>query len=131
MITINLAQKETPTAVELSYQTRGTQKTLHITADSIVVSINGEKQNFQTTPAQWKAITLELKKLNLKSIANLKRPTTKAFYDGAFAAQLKVITSLKTYESTGFDSGTPPKALVKLIKSMTATLAGGKSKNEF
>jgi type IV secretory pathway TrbD component len=129
---INSFQKETVNSVELSYQTRGTQKNLLITPDRTVVIINGEEvQSFKTTVAQWKKVALALDKVKLNGISTLKRPTYKSLHDGAFITKVKVATFVKEYESSTFDHTAPPIQLVELIKMMKLTLANGDYKAEF
>jgi hypothetical protein len=121
---MNISQKETVTSVELSYQTRGMRKFLHITSDSIVVTINEETHNYKTTPAQWNKIVKSLEKVKLAGISSLKRPSKRAAFDGAMNAELIVNTSKKKYQSSNFDHNQPNIVLVKTIKEMKLTLAG-------
>lgn len=132
LLGINSSQKETVNSVELSYQTRGTQKNLLITPDRTVVIINGEEvQSIKTTSAQWKKIAFALGKVNLVGISTLKRPTQKSLHDGAYITKVKVATFVKEYESSSFDHSAPPIQLVELIKTMKSTLANGDYKTEF
>lgn len=131
MFGINSLHKETIKSVEVSYQTRGTQKFLHITSDSIEVKINGKINHYKTTTLQWKKILKTFEKVKLSGIAKLKRPSTKSFYDGALMAQLKVITNFKTYESVNFDHDVPPTTLIKPINTMKSTLIGTENKGDF
>jgi hypothetical protein len=131
IFTMNPAPKETLKSVELSYITRGSNRNLKISTDSIVVSINDEKRSYKTSAAQWKKIKNSLKKVNLSGISSLKRPSTKSYSDGAMAAQLSVETSLKKYESTNFDDNNPPAKLVDFINMMKATLKSVNSEIDF
>jgi hypothetical protein len=129
MLSMNISQKETINSVELSYQTRGMRKFLHITPDSVVVTINDDVHNYKTTPAQWKKIVKTLEKVNLAGISTLKRPSKRAAFDGAMAAQLVVKTSKKTFESSNFDHNQPNIVLVKTIDAMKLTLAWTEQKD--
>lgn len=120
---MNPVPKETVKSVQLSYITRGSNRHLMISCDSIVVNINEDRHSYKTTAAQWRKIKIALKKVNLKGISSLKRPSTKSFSDGAMAAQLSVVTSLKKYESSNFDDSKPPLKLVGLIEMMKTTLS--------
>lgn len=113
---------ETIESVELSYQTRGMQKFLRVTPDSVEVTINGKTANYKTTKAQWQKIIKTFDKVKLSGISKLKRPSTKSFYDGALMGNLKITTNLKEYTSIGFDHDLPPTALVKTINAMKATV---------
>lgn len=131
MLGTHISHKETIKSVELSYQTRGTQKFLHITSDSIEVKINGKISHYKTTNIQWKKIIKTFEKVKLSGIAKLKRPSTKSFYDDAFISQLKVVTNLKEYESVNFDHDVPPTTLLKPINAMKSTLIGSEDKGNF
>jgi hypothetical protein len=128
---MNPVPKETVKSVELSYITRGSNRNLMISSDSIIVNINDERHSYKTTTMQWKKIVIALKKVNLKGISALKRPSTKSFSDGAMAAQLNVETSLKKYESSNFDDNKPHVKLVGLIDTMKAVLKSVNSEIDF
>lgn len=128
---MNPLPKETVKSVELSYITRGSNRNLMISHDSIVVSINDVRHSYKTTPAQWRKITTALKKIHLKEISTLKRPSTKSFSDGAMAAQLIIVTSLKKYESSNFDDSKPPLKLVGVIDIMKTILTSVNSEINF
>jgi aspartate carbamoyltransferase regulatory subunit len=129
MVSMSISQKETIKSVDLTYQTRGMRKFLHITPDSIVVTINEETHQYKTTPAQWEKIINALEKVNLAGISSLKRPSKRAAFDGAMAAQLVVLTSKKKYESSGFDHNKPNIVLVKTIDYMKLTLSKTEQKD--
>jgi hypothetical protein len=128
---MNPVPKETVKSVELSYITRGSNRNLMISSDSIIVSINEERHSYKTTAMQWKKIIIALKKVNLKGISTLKRPSTKSFSDGAMAAQLNVETSVKKYESSNFDDNKPPLKLVGIIDTMKSVLKNVNSEIDF
>ena len=128
---MNPVPKETVKSVELSYITRGSNRNLMISSDSIIVSINEERHSYKTTAVQWKKIIIALKKVNLKGISTLKRPSTKSFSDGAMAAQLSVETSVKKYESSNFDDNKPPLKLAGIIDTMKSVLKNVNSEIDF
>ncbi|MEA5460697.1 hypothetical protein VB796_16690 [Arcicella sp. LKC2W] len=128
---MNLTEKEALNSVDLSYQTRGMQKNLHITSEKVSVTINGEITNYKIKPAQWNKIVLATQKVSLKDISTLKRPSSKSYSDAAFEAVLKVNTSSQEYESISFDHHTPPTELSLLIKTMKATLLEKKQRIDF
>ena len=119
---MNPSPKETIKSVELSYITRGSNRNLMISSDSIILNINENRHSYKTTATQWKKIKDCLKKVNLSGISSLKRPSTKSYSDGAMAAQLSVQTSLKKYESSNFDDSNPHLKLVNLINTMKTVL---------
>jgi hypothetical protein len=127
----NFAPRENLKVVELSYITRGSNRNLMISSDSIIVSINEERHSYKTTSTQWKKIKTALKKINLSGISGLKRPSTKSYSDGAMAAQLVVVTSVKKYESVNFDHNNPPAKLVDFINVMKGSLKSVNSEIDF
>lgn len=131
MLGTNFSDTETFKSVELWYQTRGTQKHLQFTADSIFVKINGKTANYKTSSPQWKMILKPLRNVKLSSISTLKRPRTKSYYDSAMITQLKVITNAKAYESVNFDHDIPPTILVKTINAIKLTLSKTENKRDF
>ena len=131
MLGADSPQQETIQSVELSYQTRGTQKFLHITSESIEVRINGKITHYETTENQWQKILKTFQKVKLSQVAKLKRPSKKSFYDGALISQVKAVTNLKEYESANFDHDAPPTALIKPINAMKLTLIGTDNKSDF
>lgn len=128
---MNPVPKETVKSVELSYSTRGSYRNLLITPDSIKVSINDEQHSYKIKNTEWKKIYLALRKVSLKGISTLKRPTTKSFSDGAMAAQLSVVTSVKAYQSSNFDDNKPHLKLVGLIDTMKSVLKNVNSEIDF
>jgi hypothetical protein len=122
MLGTDSSHTETIKSVELSYQTRGMQKFLLISPDSIEVRINDKISHYKTSKTQWLKIIKTFDKIKLSGISKLKRPSTKSFYDGALMGNLKVTTNLKEYNSVGFDHDMPPTALVKTIDVMKSTV---------
>lgn len=69
--------------------------------------------------SDWKKIIDAFQEINLDNIPNLKSPTQKRFYDGAAIANIKIIYKGNTYETNGFDHGTPPAEIEKLVNRVT------------
>jgi len=70
--------------------------------------------------ADWKAVVKSFKTIELDSLAKLKAPTEKRFYDGAAIASLKITYKDKAYETKAFDHGFPPKEIEKLVNKITS-----------
>ena len=64
----------------------------------------------------WKALILELYKVDLENLSNLKAPTEKRFYDGAAIANLKITYKGKIYQSSDFDHGFPPMQIKRVVE---------------
>ena len=56
-----------------------------------------------------------IKKINLKTINQLKAPSNNYQFDGAMYATVAVVLNGKTYTSAGFDDDNPPKELTPLV----------------
>ena len=70
--------------------------------------------------ADWNDLVSCFKKVKLDSLAKLKAPTEKRFYDGAAIANLKITYKDTTYESASFDHGFPPKEIKKFVNRITS-----------
>ncbi len=105
-------------SVELTLSTRGTTKTLTVSATRAVVDINGTKQSQKTDPAQWKKLLAQFNALELSTLPNLKAPTDRSAVDAAYSATLRVTTPQGSYETASFDHPNPPKQLVALIRTL-------------
>jgi hypothetical protein len=87
----------------------------------VVISKNYIKCNedrTEITTAQWKALTILVQEINLKSINSLEAPTNDRFRDAAMAAELKIVYDTNIYVSSQFDHGNPPKELSNLVKEI-------------
>lgn len=60
-------------------------------------------------------IMLLVKDIKLETMSTLKAPTDARTYDGAAHGNITITTNGKEYVGPGFDAGTPPKELVKII----------------
>ena len=56
-----------------------------------------------------------IKKINLKTINQLKAPSNNYQFDGAMYTTVAVVLNGKTYTSSGFDDDNPPKELPPLV----------------
>ncbi|WP_255373707.1 hypothetical protein [[Flexibacter] sp. ATCC 35103] len=112
----------TATQMEYSAVSRGFYKKI-IVQNKTVSVINGkntEPIESKIDDAKWKQIVAEFEKIDLESIKTLKAPTEKRFYDGAAIANLKITKNQQTYETLGFDNGTPPKEIEKLVNLLVS-----------
>lgn len=60
-------------------------------------------------------IMLLIKGIKLETMSTLKAPTNARAYDGAAHGNITITTNGKEYVGPGFDAGTPPKELVKIV----------------
>ena len=113
------AQDMQNTVIEYTANTRGFYQ--NITIKDQLVSVSKDRNNndkaisTKISDADWTALINDFKELKLETLKDLKAPTEKRFYDGAAIANLKITYKDKSYETTSFDHGFPPKEIKKLV----------------
>ena len=105
------------TQIEYSAQSRGYYKSIVVENKSVSVTKerNGETVKSDIDEVKWNKIVDAFSKVNLEGLSSLKAPTDKRTYDGAAIGNLKIVKDGKTYETSGFDNGFPPKEIEKLV----------------
>jgi hypothetical protein len=98
-------------AIKLTAQTRGTNKNITFTQNSIVSSVNGTEIKSEITLNEWKNISDQANLIDLSKMSTYKSLTTERFSDRALASKIIITSQGKTYESSSFDEGIPPKEL--------------------
>lgn len=113
-------QSEANITFDYSAISRGTYYKFIITHKTISVQrdLNSEAILKPCSKAEWSKLMSAMKTIDLKNISELKAPTQTRFYDGAAAAQLKVIFKDTTFETQSFDHGTPPKAIEAFVNDI-------------
>ena len=118
------AQDIQSAVIEYTANTRGFYQKITVKNQMVTVSKdrNGTDKPVATkiSNADWKELVSCLKTVELDSLAKLKAPTQKRFYDGAAIANVKITFKDKTYESASFDHGFPPKEIKKFVNKITA-----------
>jgi len=97
--------------IEYSAMSRGIFKEIKIKKDSISVqkSRNAKPEIQPCNEELWGEIIGKIEHIDLESLENLEAPTGKRLYDGAAHATLKISVDGKTYSTSSFDHGFPPK----------------------
>ena len=110
--------------LEYTANTRGFYQKITIQDQTISVSKdrNGNVKPVTTKISEkdWNELIGYFEAINLDSLASLKAPTEKRFYDGAAIADLKVTYKDKTYQTEAFDHGYPPEAIKKLVDKINS-----------
>jgi hypothetical protein len=118
------AQDIQSAVIEYTANTRGFYQKITVKDQMVTVSKdrdgNDKPVSVKISDADWNELVNCFKKVKLDSLAKLKAPTEKRFYDGAAIADLKITFKDKTYESTSFDHGFPPKEIKKFVNRITA-----------
>ncbi len=118
------AQDMENTIIEYTANTRGFYQ--KITVKNQIVTVSKDRNgNDQATPkkineADWKEIVTYFDKLEIEQLAKFKAPSEKRFHDGAAIANLKVTYKGKTYETTDFDHGFPPKEIQQFVAKINS-----------
>lgn len=110
--------------VEYEASSRGYFSKITLSGNTVTVSNdrnNVEKPQILTVSAtDLSTLTTLLNNLKPESLANLKGPTEKRFYDGAAHANLKITKDGTSFETQGFDAGFPPKEIEKLVNILVS-----------
>lgn len=107
--------------------TRGYQKEVNITKDSVHTLIQGRDGNQSYSrhlaKGEWDTLVGHLKKIELKDIPGLKSPTDRRAYDGARISSLEVHTGAGETIIHSFDNEEPNAALAPLMQDVLKTEA--------
>ncbi len=122
--TCNSEQKQDleTAVIEYSANTRGFYQKIVIQNQMITVS--RERKNadnpkaVKLSDADWKSLISEFQNINLEALPNLKAPTEKRFYDGAPIGELVVTYKGNTFQTSGFDHGTPPVEIETFVNKI-------------
>ena len=110
--------------IEYVANTRGFYQKITVKNQMVIIS-KDRSGNDKPVPtkiydADWKELVGYFQTVKLDSLAKLKAPTEKRFYDGAAIAHLKITYKDKIYETTSFDHGFPPKEIKKFVDKITS-----------
>jgi hypothetical protein len=118
------AQDIQSAVIEYTANTRGFYQKITVKDQMVTVSKdrdgNDKPVATKISDADWNELVGCFKKVKLDSLAKLKAPTEKRFYDGAPIANLKITYKDKAYESASFDDGFPPKEIKKFVNKITS-----------
>lgn len=110
--------------VEYKAYSRGFYQSITIQNQMIQVSKDRSKKDKSAATTiiakEWEELVVCFKKIELDSLPKLKAPTEKRFYDGASIATFKITFKDKTYETTSFDHGYPPKEIEKFVNKINS-----------
>ncbi|MDI5896448.1 hypothetical protein [Flavobacterium yafengii] len=118
------AQEISNAVIEYEANTRGFYQKITVKNQMVTVSKDRDG-NDKPTPtkisdADWKELVDCFEIMELDSLSKLKAPSEKRFHDGAAIANLKITFKDKTYETTSFDHGFPPKEIKKFVNKINS-----------
>jgi len=120
----SLQKKNKIEKIEVTEQTRGTNRIMTFTPGSKSISVNGNVSNSKLSDEDWESIINQVQFIDLDKIASLKAPSEGRFTDRALSSAVSITVNGKVYESSTFDSGVPPKELENLYQLLVkGTLA--------
>lgn len=111
-------RKEIINKIELTEQTRGTNRLITFNENTLGVNLNGNNKTSPFTSSEWKTITQEALLIDLEKISTYESPTTGRHSDAALASTIIITSNGKTYNSATFDSGRPPAQLQALYNKL-------------
>jgi hypothetical protein len=108
--------------IEYTTLTRGYQKHVVISPDSITTKVEGrgedQSQKRALTKGEWSMLIDCLKNVKLAEIPDLKSPSMKRAYDGALHSTLTLTTKDKKVLSHSFDNEDANEKLLPLMKGV-------------
>lgn len=104
--------------IEVTEQTRGTNRLITFTPNSKITSVNGNVTTSILQAASWENIVKHAEIIDLSKISSFQSPTQGRFGDRALSSSILITVDGKVYESSSFDVGNPPKELENLYNSL-------------
>ena len=110
--------------IEYTANTRGFYQKIIVKDKTVTISKDRDGRD-QATPikineADWKEIVTYFDTEEIEQLSKFKAPSEKRFHDGAAIANLKVTYKGKTYETTDFDHGFPPKEIQQFVAKINS-----------
>lgn len=110
--------------VEYTANTRGFYQKIVIQNQTVSVYRDRKETALPVTEkisaADWKELVTMFQEIDLEGLQSLKAPSEKRYYDGAAIGNLKVDYKEKTYQTDGFDHGTPPLEIARFVTKITS-----------
>ncbi|MET3538785.1 hypothetical protein [Chryseobacterium limigenitum] len=110
--------------IEIIEKTRGTNRIISFTPTSKIVSVNGNITTTELPSIEWQNILKQATTIDLSKISLLESPTTNRYSDKALSSKISIISNGKTYLSSDFDAGVPPKELENLYSILMINSKG-------
>jgi hypothetical protein len=118
------AQEIETAVIEYTANTRGFYQKITVKNQMLTVSKDRDGKDKpapkKLSDADWKELVACFTTVKLDSLSKLKAPSEKRFHDGAAIAKLKITIKEKSYETTSFDHGFPPKEIKKFVNTISS-----------
>lgn len=119
-----VGESKLPMRIAYEANTRGFYQKIVIQNQQVFISTDREGTavpiSKRISEADWKSITALFSEIDLETLAHLKGPSEKRFYDGAAIAHLEIRYKDKEYNTPNFDHGFPPESLKKLVDQIVS-----------
>ncbi len=110
--------------IEYTANSRGFYQKITVQNQMVTISKDRNEQDkamaTKIAAKDWEELVDCFNKMELDSLPKLKAPTEKRFHDGAPIAKFKITFQDKTYETTSFDHGFPPKEIKKFVDKINS-----------
>ena len=110
--------------VEYTANTRGFYQKIVVQNQTISVYRDRKETALPVTEkiseADWKELISMFQEIDLEGLQSLKAPSEKRYYDGAAIGNLKIDYKEKTYQTDGFDHGTPPLEIARFVTKISS-----------
>jgi hypothetical protein len=108
--------------VEFTSATRGYQKTMRVSPDSVVTTINNRGENSITkrrlTGEEWGEVINSIQTLGQKDIGQLPAPTSERARDAAKHSSITITTADGQKRTHTFDDDMPHEKLMPLLNAL-------------
>ena len=116
-------QPEAISRVEFTTTTRGYQKQVFITEDSVIQIVDGRQDENKvlkrkTDPTEWKSLIDAARDIKLDNLPALQSPTSRRTFDGARHSRIKVTTKDKKEFEHSFDDEAPHAELKPMMDAI-------------
>lgn len=121
-----IAQQSKIEKIEITEQTRGTNRIITFTPTSKIVTVNGNESTSSLSSIEWQNIETQTSIIDLSTLSLLQSPSNSRFSDGALSSKLSITANGKIYLSSEFDAGNPPKEVENLYRVLMNKKRGQK-----
>lgn len=104
------------TQVKLHSSTRGGQKYIQATSDSLSFNLLSDTQTFEIDMAEWEELKNLVNDIDFKSILNYTSNSSGRSRDAAWHSKLSIKTLTNTYNSNHFDDAEAPDQLLPVVR---------------
>jgi hypothetical protein len=125
---VQKSTSEVSSVKEISYKRQsrgGNSLTTFSEGEMVVYEANQKSKSFKLTNKDWNELKTLVGKLSISQISALEAPTNKRLYDGAASAVVTIVKDKKSYSSSAFDDGRPPKEILELVEKLLSLEEAG------